>query len=250
MKLNFAPLYLLGLDVTLILGLGLPFAAADHTGLRGTVPPRKLTTSVTEVPVVGNVTTSSATIMFRTSASASVYVVFADNKNMNGQTNSTSITTVADDDFTGSIHLTELSNATNYWYRVYVDGQMHDPGTVQKFETFPDAGSTFRFSIFADSAKYTANKKADVYKYGSANPTYDGALFAAQIGDFDHSDPTNLAELRTMHRALRDIGATSGEDFATHIASKMSLVHVWDDHDVREHNCISSFACDTTVSKN
>lgn len=198
---------------------------------------RKLSTaSVTEVPAVGAVTTSSATIVFRTNESASVYVMYADNKNMNGEKQTSSIITVAGDDFTGSITITNLTTATKYWYRVYVDDQMHDPGTIQKFETFPDAGSTFRFSIFSDSAKYTAGRRANVYQYGSASPNFDDALFAAQIGDFDHSDPTNLSELRVMHRALRDIDATSGEDFATHIISKMALVHVWDDHDVSEHN--------------
>lgn len=186
----------------------------------------------TEIASVGGVTTTSAKVGFRTDSAARVHVLYATNLNFNGQTFSYYYDTLAADDFTGSIELTNLQPAQKYWYRIYVDGIEQDPGTVQKFETFPNPGATFRFSIFADSAPYYNNQAADVYAAGSSNPNKDGALFALQIGDFDHSDPTDIAGLRLMHRGLRDMNTDGGVDFAKNVLSKMAFAHVYDDHDV------------------
>ena len=186
----------------------------------------------TEVAIVGGVTTSSAVVGFRTDQSASVKIVYAANARFRGHTFSSSYTTLADDDFTGSILLNGLQPSQKYWYRITVDGVEQNPGSVQKFETFPAAGSTFRFSIFADAAPYYNNNAANAYSAGSSNPNEDDALFAMQIGDFDHSDPQDIAAVRLMHRGLRDINSAGGVDFADNILTKMSFVHVYDDHDV------------------
>lgn len=187
----------------------------------------------TEVPSVGGVTTTTAIVGFRTAEAAEVHILYSDNKNFRNLIISDLVTTHVDDDFTGSIELPSLQPATMYWYKLFVHGNgEQDFGTVQKFKTMPEPGATFRFSIFADSAPYYNGRAAPVYQAGSSNPNEDGSLFAMQIGDFDHSDAHNLAELRLMHRGLRDIDSNSGFDFAKNIMTKMAFVHIWDDHDV------------------
>lgn len=185
----------------------------------------------TEVAIVGGVTQTSAIIGFRTDVSGTVQIKYASNKNMKKFVVSNSYTTQAGDDFTGKITLSGLQSAQMYWYRLIVDGVEHNPGTVQKFETFPGPGLPVRISIFTDAAPYYNGQSANVYESGSSNPNQDDALLALQIGDFDHSDPQDIAAHRLMHRGLRDINGAGGVDAATNMFTKMAVAHVYDDHD-------------------
>jgi alkaline phosphatase D len=108
---------------------------------------------------------------------------------------------------------------------VLVDDVVQNTGLVHKFKTFPSGSATFTFAVFADVAP---NDRAALAYMNAKN---DGALFALQIGDLDHRDPSSLAACRTMHRDMKDPSNLHGDDFATHILSKMAVVHVWDDHD-------------------
>lgn len=187
----------------------------------------------TEIAIVGGVTTSSAIVGFRTDIEGRVRIKYATNLNLNNALLSPSYTTLSTDDLTGKIELTGLQAAQKYWYRLVVDGVEFNPGTVQKFETFPlpGTGASVRISIYADAAPYSNGRAAHSYASGSSNPNQDGALVALQIGDFDHSDPQDLAAHRLMHRGLRDIASPGGEDAARYLFSKMAVAHVYDDHD-------------------
>jgi len=195
---------------------------------------RYLTTVfLTEVPIVGGVTTDSAVIGFRTSEAATVHIVYANNKNGKREQHSSSYDTQEIDDYTGKIVLDGLDADQAYWYTLYVNNNIEqDFDTIQRFKTFPNPGTPFRFSIFSDAAPYYNYRNAVAYESGSSNKLKDGALFAVQIGDFDHSDPENIAAIRLMHRGLRDINdGAAGKDLAENILTKMAFVHVWDDHD-------------------
>jgi alkaline phosphatase D len=183
------------------------------------------TATATEVAIVGAVTPTTAVVGFRTSEAAEVQVKYADNKKFRKSTTTAPVNTENSADFTGSIQLTGLKANQMYWYRVMVNGVEQDPGFVQKFQTFPTSGSC-KFAVFADVAN-NQTRNAPVYQKGKD----DGALFALEIGDMDHRNPTTLAQSRTMHRELRDPANAQGDDFATHILSKMGVAHVWDDHD-------------------
>ena len=192
--------------------------------------------SATEVALVGGVTTNSAKVGFRTDAAASVQVEYATNPNFNNSTTTSAVSTSSSDDFTGVIALSGLASNQGHWYRLVVDGVVQDPGFVQKFATFPTSGDC-TFAVFADVAN--ADRNAIVYQRGKD----DGALFALQIGDMDHGNPSTLAESRAMHRDNRDPAKVHGEDFAKQILSKMGVAHVWDDHDYcdddEDKNCSS-----------
>jgi len=179
---------------------------------------------VTEVPIVGAMSASSCSLRIRTNASAAVKVGYAADSAFTNVTTTIAVTTQQTDDYTATVVLTNLNADTVYWYRVLVDNVVQSSSFVHKFKTFPSSGS-FSFAIFADVAPNDRVAAA----YQSAKNK--GALFAMQIGDLDHRDPTSLSEMRTMHRDMKDSSNLHGSDFAQHILSKMSVVHVWDDHD-------------------
>jgi alkaline phosphatase D len=182
--------------------------------------------SMTESTIVGAMTSSSAKITVRTDQAADVEIEYAENKNFNNSTTTTAQTTASSDDYTTTVALSSLNADDIYWYRILVDSVIQSTGNVQKFTTFP-SGSTdsCTFAVFADVAN--VDRVATSYKNGKD----DDALFALQIGDFDHRDPQTLTAMRAMHRDMKDESLLHGGDFAEHITSKMALVHVWDDHD-------------------
>lgn len=184
-----------------------------------------LAASMTETPVVGAMTDSSCKIAFRTDAAADVAVEYATNKNFNNSTTTSEVTTSPNDDFTGVIELTGLNYEDVYWYRILVDDVIQSTGNVQKFTTFPNGSDDFTFAVFADVANN--DRVARAYKEGKN----DGALFAMQIGDMNHSNPTTLSAARTLHRDMKNTANSHGSNFAQHITSKMALVRMWDDHD-------------------
>ena len=191
-------------------------------------------TSVTEYPVVGAVTSSKAVVALRTSAAASVVVEYDTVYNFPNPVASSSVSTVSGSDFTAKISLSNLQANTVYFYRIKVDGVVQSSLGELKFTTFPSSGS-FTFSAFADVAPVDG---AAVAYAGAAD-----SLFAIQLGDFDHRDPTTLAASRQMHRDMRDKTKLHGRYFVNRIASKRALVHVWDDHDYctndSDRNCSS-----------
>lgn len=193
--------------------------------------------SMTEVPVVGAMTSTTCKIKVRTDMAADVAVEYADNKGFRNSTTTSEVTTAYADDYTTEIALSSLNADDIYWYRVLVDDVIQSTGLVHKLTTFPSGSATFKFAVFADVAN--VDRGAAAY----LNAKNDGALFALQIGDLDHRNPSTLAESRTMHRDMKDPSKLHGDDFATHILSKMAMVHVWDDHDYcandEDKNCAS-----------
>lgn len=179
--------------------------------------------TITERPVVGAVTTSSAKINVRTSAAADVAIEFADNAQFNNSTTTSEVTTASADDFTTTISLTGLNTDDRYWYRVLVDDVEQSIGT-HRFDTFPSSGE-YKFAVFADVANQ--DRTAGSYQKGRQ----DGALFAVQLGDLNHSNPQTLTAMRSLHRDMRDPANNHGGDFTSEITSRMGLVHIWDDHD-------------------
>lgn len=191
----------------------------------GVTPACSIAANMAEVPVVGAMTPTSCKIKVRTDMVADVAIEYASNKDFNNSTTALEVTTASGDDYTAEVELSNLNADDVYWYRVLVDDMVQNTGLVHKFHTFPNGSATFKFAVFADVA--TTDRGAAAYM----NAKDDGALFALQIGDLDHRNPSTLSECRTMHRDMKDPSKLHGADFARHILSKMAVVHVWDDHD-------------------
>lgn len=179
---------------------------------------------LTENPIVGAVTPTEAKINVRTDAAASVVIEYDTNSGFTSPTATGAISTVAGSDFTATFSLSGLTANTRYFYRIKVDGTIQNLGYTPQFDTFPSTGS-FSFAVFADVAKN--DRVAPAYR----NADDDDPLFAFQIGDFDHGNPTTLSAMRQMHRDMRDDSAKHGDDFVDEMSSKRAIVHMWDDHD-------------------
>lgn len=199
-------------------------------------PGSVLCATMTEVPVVGAATASSCDVQVRTDAAAAVAVEYADNNTFAGSLTTAPVSTTSASDYTATVSLSGLNADDVYWYRVLVDGVIQQTGFVHKFHTFPAGSATFTFATFADVAP--RDNAARAYRQAKD----DGALFAVQLGDLDHRNPTTLTEMRTMHRDMKDASKLHGYDFAQNVLSKMSVVHVWDDHDYGGNDTDRTFA--------
>ena len=195
--------------------------------------------SIPFVPVVSGVTKTEAVIWFRTDPSFPVRVLVSlqpDPTTLDYQLafppfeSEATYSSGAESDYTGSIKLTGLNPGTKYFYTVLVHGTHAVTSFRERygfFQTFPDAGNPFSFTIFADVAFYYVDQPARAYKYGGNKESEEPEhLFALQIGDFDHSDPTNLEEIRTMNQQLRDPSRKHGRSLAANILTKASFNHI------------------------
>jgi len=200
--------------------------------------------------VVSSVTTDSASFVFRTDfPSSNVQVIVEEElhrvrNNNNGMMRyssnidaaATTMITSTTSDCTGYVTVNGLRPDTQYYYNVYIDDVEIKPDYLQTYRTFPrrnsnpddfTATTAFSFVVFSDSANSKDYNKVPTYK----NAGKEDALFALQIGDFDHSEPVTLEEYRAMHRNLRDPSYEQGKQLSRYILSKMSFWHIWSDHD-------------------
>lgn len=180
---------------------------------------------LSEVPVVGAMTQTSCDVRLRVDGAGTVQIEYADNSSFANALTVLGSSPSASNGYTSVATLTGLTAGTAYWHRVTIDGVVQSTGYVHRFWTLPTDPASFTVAVFADVAPRDNAARA----YGNASD--DGARLALQIGDLDHRDPTTLAEMRTMHREMKDPSKLHGADFVQRILSKMPVVHVWDDHD-------------------
>lgn len=196
----------------------------------------------THGPVAGGVTQTAADIFVRTDSAATVQVQFAPNENLTRSRTSTSVTTSSTTDFTAQVRLTNLIQNREYHYRVLVNGAPQQTSPYPKFSTFPPTTQTseFSFAVASDvrnSSIYPTDKPVIYEKIQNDNPA-----FMVQIGDYDHSNPTTLTLMRSMHRRLQGAETGHGLEFIPHIGSQMPFFHVWDDHDIGRNNADKTYS--------
>jgi len=223
--------------------------------------------------VVSSVTTDSASFAFRTDFPSSNVRVIAEEERYNGGSNNNNngiiryssnpsttalnagavMITSSTSDCTGYVTVNGLKPDTQYYYNVYIDDVEIKPDYIQTYRTYPrrksksnDIGATIAFSfvVLSDSTNSKDYNKVPTYK----NAGKEDALFALQIGDFDHSEPVTLEEYRSMHRNLRDPNYEQGKLLTRYILSKMSFWHIWNDHDYCGAG--NSYQCSKTRKKN
>lgn len=193
-------------------------------------------------PVVGAVTDTSAKISVRTDESGTVEIQYTTDPSFATWAVSAPAVTTTEGDFTAIATISGLTAATTYHYRVAIGGVVDQSFSAGTFRTFPvpDAAASFSFAVAADLVDNTElpDVAAPAYQAIAAqNPA-----FLLQIGDFDHRDPVDLAEMRQMHRDVRSASTRSGADFAANIAPSVPVFHVWDDHDYGPNNSDKTWA--------
>ncbi len=192
-----------------------------------------------EPQLVGAVTDTSAKVVFRTSDVANVYVEYSPDPALADLQRTDTATTTADTDLTTHVKLTGLAPETTHYYRIVVNGvpQQFDP--YPSFRTFPPPGAPrdFVFAVISDTDHIEDDNGAPVYEEVEA----ENPAFVIQIGDFDHSIPLTLQDMRSLHRSVRDPSYPAGADFVAHVANRFPFFHVWDDHDYGTNDSDKTF---------
>jgi alkaline phosphatase D len=192
-----------------------------------------------EPQLVGAVTSASAKVAFRTSAVANAYVEYSPDPALADLLRTEPVTTSPDADLTAHVKLTGLLPETTYYYRIVVNGVPQQISPYPSFRTFPLAGEArdFVFAVISDTDHIEDDNGAPVYEEVEA----ENPAFVIQIGDFDHSIPLTLQDMRSLHRSVRDPVYPAGADFVTHIADRFAFFHTWDDHDYGTNDSDKTF---------
>lgn len=203
-------------------------------------------------PIAGGVSDTSAKIWVRTSAEASVLVLYGTEKNLTNPGRSSILRTHAKKDFTRRVKLQSLTPLTTYYYKVLVDGVSQNSAPYPHFTTFatPGTPTTFSFGVLNDfgsigAAKGQKPKLYDTFK----NLVHDDPSFIVIGGDFWHNevDPpwgpvadeqTFISLTRARYREMYSYDSELGPYgyFVRKLLPQFALVHFWDDHDIGRNN--------------
>ena len=208
---------------------------------------------LTHGPVVGAVTTTSATVFVRTNKEATVSVVYSENRTLSPSRRSAGVLTSASSDFTRQIVLDSLAPSSTYYLDVLVNGRSQLARQRPSFATYaPDSVmQDFSFVVLTD---FAVPRRGLPYVATFRHASAENPAFVLIGGDFDHRDPSGAsaeiarAAKRQMFKQLYrpatwldDIisavqhryPAPSGamREFTDLVLRRYPVVHVWDDHD-------------------
>jgi alkaline phosphatase D len=202
---------------------------------------RALLASVTDGPLVGGVTDTSAKVFVRTDVPAFVRVEYSTQPDLSSAQESPGLKTTAAADDTAILTLSGLQPLTKYYYRFEVGAIPQQTSNYPSFTTFPPAGAPtdFTFDVFSDLATVTKYPTRPAPAYASG--MQDNPAFVLQTGDFDHRNPSTLAQMRLMDRQVRSLQFPAGADFTNNVADHVPVDHVYDDHDYGWNNGGKSF---------
>ena len=194
-------------------------------------------TTLTHGPLLGNVTPNSAVVWVRTSAAATVKAESSLSGDFTDGVLNSPVLTAGASDFTAQLALTNLPTDTSVSYRVRLNGIVVTP--VKRFRTAPQLGvpTTLRLPVFSDWAR------SEDFP-GLAIALGRGADAMMFLGDFDHSNPVTLENMRHMHQKLRSTDSVLGTDVKAGLidpTDQVPLYHIWDDHDMRGDDATKYF---------
>jgi len=197
--------------------------------------------SLTHGPVVGAVTDNSARVFVRTDNEAEVRIRYSTEPDLSDYQESSVSTTGDVHDFTTRISLYSLDPSTTYYLDVLVNDQSQLESPYPRFKTFPPRGvaTPFKFVVLTDFKSADSGNVPNVSTFQNASNEQPDLVYIG--GDFDHRDPTTLAEKRQMFKDLYT-PANNYEDFVFEILRKYAVVHNWDDHDYGADNGDKTYA--------
>lgn len=176
--------------------------------------------------MVGVVTPTSAVVWTRASLAAKVTVLYATNSALNRPTKSVTVPTIAANDHTVRINLTNLTPNTRYYYTTKVA----DPANPKTFElgrtgTFrtPPSNSTNDKVTFVATGDINNHSEFDIFdKMRLETPD-----FFVSLGDMPYTDlATSQAEYWMRHQDIRN--NAKWFDFTPSTICEA----IWDDHEV------------------
>lgn len=191
--------------------------------------------TLTHGHMLGDVTSDSIKIWYRTSATAAVQIEYATSADLSGSKFADSRSPGADTDFSAITMLRWLTPATTYYFNVRIDGVRQYAAPYPTFTTAPPRGAAtdFNFCVIADQAAipYFPLQNCEIFSQVAA----EQPRVLMQIGDFDHrlnalSPPRTVQTFRDMWLELRSPGTVAGTDWQNWLRN-VPFYYVWDDHD-------------------
>jgi len=181
-------------------------------------------------PMVGAVSPSEARIWARTTGEYSVAIQFATDWEMKSAKTTAAVVASKANDYVVVVTLTDLAPATEYFYRVLVNGEGDkylSEYPAFRFTTAPPKGTPASFRIaFGSCPKFQDDRVQPIWPVISS---FEPDLFF-WIGDNIYGDTLDPDILREEYRRQRDVpGLQPLLHNTPHLA-------VWDDHDFALNN--------------
>jgi len=204
--------------------------------------------TITHSPVVGNVHSTSADILFRTDGSRNVKIEYSNFADFSSSQFSNEIVTGSDDaEFFGKITLSGLLPNEKYFYRFILDGQLFDDGIERSFKTFPLEGSEVNCKFIFGSGQQERN---DPESYvGNIFPLLadENAAFFIHQGDWTYPDSTDYyipGDYFNLHYDLIVDSYRSKYDLdypMWNLLSNTPVAYTYDDHDLSDNDCDGTY---------
>ncbi|MCP4645660.1 MAG: hypothetical protein GY851_34765, partial [bacterium] len=179
-------------------------------------------------PMIGRVTSSSASFWVRTARDADVRIRIIDCTSLREPIDSPTVHTSADADFVGIVTVNDLAPDTTYAYEVVVDGHVSKAQEVQSFTTSPASGAPGTFTIgFGGGAGFVPQHEHMWDTIVKFQPR--AFLF---LGDNIYSDdPTRPYMQRYCYHRRQ-----SRPEYRR-FAARTPIYAIWDDHDFGTNDC-------------
>lgn len=197
-------------------------------------------------PIVGGVTSHSASVWARSDRGVSLGVRYATDAALGGARESARVLTTSARDFTARLELDGLAPSTTYYYDLLVDGRPRLGAPYPRFKTFPRENETRAFKVveLTDFCCFGRYKPPPTRVFESAGAEEPDLVLVG--GDFDHRNPagTNPDEARRLKRDMfKDLYASrpTTDDFVKGILRRYPAAHFWDDHDFAHNNADKTY---------
>jgi alkaline phosphatase D len=181
-------------------------------------------------PMVGALAPTEVKVWVRTSGPYAVALEYDTDPGFSSPRRSEAVEIVKADDYTGVITVTGLEPATEYFYRVIVDGirDRYLEGLEPfRFETAPPPGEAADLRIaFGSCPKYQDDRIQPIWPWVAH---YEPDILF-WIGDNVYADTLDPDIIREEYRRQRDVPALQP------ILHDISHLAVWDDHDYGLNN--------------
>jgi hypothetical protein len=180
----------------------------------------------------GAVTDTTAVVLVRTDAEASVVVQYDTDPGFGSAASTGSQNTTAGGGLATKFSLTSLTADTQYYYRVAIDGGSPEAATGA-FRTAPAAGTATSFTIAASGDANTSSTHAVFAQIKAQSPR-----FFIHLGDLHYSDiaTDSISLFRTAYGNSIGVGQQNA------LYRSCPFVYTWDDHDYGPNNSDASSA--------
>ncbi len=182
--------------------------------------------ALTHGPMVGIVTTTTATVWVRTAFSAEVVVEASLSSDFKSVLSSTTIVPTPQTDFMATVQLQGLLPGVTYHYRVRFGGQLVTTDPQPTFRTAPETTGTFGIAFGSCAKDDDQPLFAQIEKLGPD--------LMLMIGDNHYANSNDLDALRYFYRNSRAIPEPR------HLFARASTLAIWDDHDYVGNNTLGT----------